>query len=133
MRNGHLEPQGILVKIPGLPEMYDYEREAENLPAFPCEEYLASGADTMLSSPLAIPDIVMNMVDFTGRGDGTLLSSSNCLEKEVIEACNEYIPTYAVGAGVTARAWKGTQLEPGPIKTFLDQNVANEVIFVSFG
>ena len=80
-----------------------------------------------------IPDIVKRMVDFTSKGDGTIISTSTCLESEAIAACNHYIPITAPGAGVTPRAWQKVQLGDGPIKSFLDQYAENEVLFISFG
>lgn len=31
-RNGGLKVDGTVVRVPGMPDMYDYEREAENVP-----------------------------------------------------------------------------------------------------
>ena len=87
----------------------------------------------ILLTVVDLTKIVRNMCDFTQRGDGAVLSTSMCLESDVLEACREYTQVIVPGAGVTPRAWTGTQLEAGSLKSFLDRFRQDEVVYISFG
>lgn len=72
-------------------------------------------------------------VDFWKMADGILATTSMCLEGEAVKASQGYTNVLASGISVNPRAWVGSDLAPGEIKTFLDGRAEGGVIVISFG
>ncbi|KAK4687104.1 hypothetical protein P7C73_g3015, partial [Tremellales sp. Uapishka_1] len=116
-RNGDVKPNGTVVSVPGIPDMYDYEREAENV-----------------DNPMAtFGQVLANMVDFMREADGVLAASSMCLEGAAIDAIKQYINVLPIGMSLGPRAWNGSTLDEGDVKQFLDRQKDKSVLFISFG
>ncbi|KAK4687554.1 hypothetical protein P7C73_g2564, partial [Tremellales sp. Uapishka_1] len=116
-KNGEVKPNGTVVSIPGVPDMYDYEREAENV-------------DNPMTT---FGQMVASMVDFIREADGVLATSSMCLEGEVMEALKQYINVLPIGMSMGPRGWNGSELIDGLVKQFLDRQRDKSVLFISFG
>lgn len=118
VKNGTEFLNGTLITVPGLEPLFDYEKEAANVP-FP-----GPGMGAMITG----------FARFAKVADGIIATGSNVLEKEAIEACGEYAEVWTVGLQVNPRAWgKGCVLGEGSVKEFLGKKGKGEVLYVSFG
>src|ERR1700712_2499897 len=103
--------------MPGMKDMYDYEREASNEPI-----------------PPSLGQILCTMVDLAKNTDGIICASSEAIEGEALKACGEIRKVYGVGLSVAPRGWNTELvLKDDTIKSFLDKFEPNSVMYTSFG
>ncbi|CZR66912.1 uncharacterized protein PAC_16813 [Phialocephala subalpina] len=116
-KNGTDGLNGTVCKVPGRPDMYDYEREASNGP-----------------SPQGLAHMLCTMVDLAKSTDGVICASSEAIEGEALKTCSEFQKIYGVGLSVAPRGWStGLTVKDDTIRTFLDKFEHNSVLYISFG
>ncbi|KAF4818959.1 UDP-glycosyltransferase 76D1 [Colletotrichum siamense] len=117
-KNGFDEFNGTVISIPGIQDMYDYEREFGEVP-------LQAGVSSMLRETVSLAKAT----------DGVVCASSMALEGETIAACQTYTTVYPVGVQVAPRGWSKNELvvKDETLRAFLDSHRKGEVVLISFG
>ncbi|PMD38695.1 glycosyltransferase family 1 protein [Hyaloscypha variabilis F] len=116
-KNGTDKLNGTVLRVPGVKEMYDYEREGYNIPMPP--------------GVLSQMAVMANLADET---DGIIISSSYAIEGPVLEACKEFKKVYPVGIQIAPFGWeKGAVIQDEKIRGYLDKQKENSVLYISFG
>ncbi|KAE9362805.1 glycosyltransferase family 1 protein [Stipitochalara longipes BDJ] len=116
-KNGTDKLNGTVVRVPGVKEMYDYEREGYNIPMPP-------GILTQMAA----------MTNLANETDGVIISSSYAIEGPVLEAWKEFKKPYPVGIQVAPFGWeKGAVIQDEKIQGFLEKQEKNSVLYISFG
>ena len=126
--NGTDKLSGLIVKIPGVPDMYDHERMSHGGGAVP-------GLAQIMAEAQKLAKVV----------DGIIVPSSACLEPVALPYCRELYrkrgqEIFAVGPQAHELCW--TDAVPPPptntaVRTFLDNAVSQygnkSVLYISFG
>ncbi|KAK2743136.1 indole-3-acetate beta-glucosyltransferase [Colletotrichum kahawae] len=117
-KNGFDEFNGTIISIPGIQDMYDYEREFGEVP-------LQAGVSSMLRETVSLAKAT----------DGVVCASSMALEGETIAACQTYTTVHPVGVQVAPRGWykNGLVVKDESLLAFLDSHGKEEVVLISFG
>lgn len=115
--NGTVALNGTIFKVPGMKDMYDYEREASNGP-----------------TPPGLAPTLCTMVNLANNTDGIICASSEATEGVALKACSEIRKIYGVGLSVSPRGWStGLTLKDDTIRTFLDKFEHKSAFYISFG
>lgn len=140
-----------MVSIPGMPDIYDSKtlynllhtgfelteisRRAGGRECSKFSRYKISSAPiaSRSSTPVGFMNIVASIVDHTFMAEGVIAASSQCLEGAAVEGAAQYVEVLPFGLSIGPRAWHGSELEGGEIKTCLDSKAAKSVLFISFG
>jgi len=133
VKNGSDVLNGTIIRAPGVKEMYDYEREAANVPKPPG---ILSNLERVTALTLVTGMLPMmgEMVKLIKKVDGMLLSSSYVLEGPALEGFKQFTKPYPHGVQVAPHGWgKGHQIKNEDIRSFLDRNEKNTVLYISFG
>ncbi|KAJ7092893.1 hypothetical protein B0H15DRAFT_776933, partial [Mycena belliarum] len=126
--NGTDKISGLIVKTPGLPDMYDYERIAYGSPP-------PEGIDKMLTAAQALAK----------AADGYIVPTANCIERAGITHCREMYgkrnqELFTIGLQSHELSW--TDAPPTPptnelVRSFLDTSLTKygpkSVLYISFG
>ncbi|KAL2060536.1 hypothetical protein VTL71DRAFT_9177 [Oculimacula yallundae] len=116
-KNGSDAYNGTVIKIPGLKEMHDYEREFGEVP-------VQSGMASVLRETTSL----------ARSTDGIISASSMTLEGETLLACQKYAQVYPIGVQVAPRGWSsGLEIQDEELRSFLERYGSNEVALISFG
>lgn len=72
-------------------------------------------------------------IDYAQMADGVLATTSHALESAAINACEAFCNMIPTGIAISNRAWTGSALEEGSVKTFMDKQAEKSVLVISFG
>lgn len=126
--NGADKVSGLIVKCPGVPDMYDYERVA-----------YASGP------PEGIAQLLVAAQTLAKFADGYLVPTATCIEPVGVPYCREFYKKrgqelFTVGLQAHELCWSdAAPVAPTNtvVKSFLDnavsQHGAKSVLYISFG
>lgn len=128
--NGTDKLSGIIIKCPGVPDLYDYERNAHGASA---------------GVPKGIATLMVAAQKFAKLTDGFIVPSTTCFEAVGVPYYREFYQKrgqefFAVGLQAHELCW--TDVAPVPptnevVRSFLDNAVTqhgpNSVLYISFG
>ncbi|KDN71390.1 putative glucosyltransferase [Colletotrichum sublineola] len=119
-KNGTDKLIGMTISIPGLKDMYDYEREFGEVP--------------MRS---VVSRVLQETTSLVKSTDAIICASAVALEGETLTACKKYAAVYPVGIQIPPRGWlKNTEqsvIHDEKLRMFLNGNDSGSVILISFG
>ncbi|KAJ7447918.1 hypothetical protein B0H11DRAFT_2082010 [Mycena galericulata] len=121
---------GRIIKCPGIPDMYDYERVGYGAGRPEGMSHLLSAAQKLAKA-----------------ADGYIVPTATCIEPVGVPQCKDFYQKqgqelFTVGLQAHDLAWTDSEAPPAPptnavIKSFLDnavkQNGARSVLYISFG
>ncbi|KAJ7734357.1 hypothetical protein DFH07DRAFT_754405, partial [Mycena maculata] len=126
--NGTDKLSGLVIKSPGIPDMYDHER-------------MAHGA----GPPEGMPQIMAAAQKFAKVADGYIVPTATCIEPVGVPQCRKLYRTlrqelFTVGMQTHELCWSDAAPSPptnSTVKTFLDKAVSQygpkSVLYISFG
>ncbi|KAK2037204.1 glucosyltransferase [Colletotrichum somersetense] len=118
-KNGSDKLTGKIISIPGVKDMYDYEREFGEVPI-----------------RAAVSGVLQETTNLAKSTDAIICASSIALEGETLIACKEYAAVYPVGVQVPPGAWlknKRPVIHNKKLRMFLDGHTRGSVMLISFG